>query len=52
MSEPEDYDDAEPNDPEELMEEYEYNELDLAPEEGYEALSEVGDWDEDGAEQE
>jgi hypothetical protein len=30
----------------------EYDELDLAPEEGYEALSEMGDWDEDGAERE
>ncbi len=32
------------------MDAWEYDELDLAPEEGYEALSEMDDWDEDGAE--
>ncbi len=48
MSGPEDRDDADP----EGMDDREYDELDLAPEEGYEALSEMDDWDEDGAERE
>src|SRR5580765_3282249 len=43
-----DDDDADPDD----MTNREYDELDLAPEEGYEALSEMHDWDEDGAERE
>jgi hypothetical protein len=38
-------------DPEEA-DDREYDELDLSPEEGYEELSEVGDWDEDGGERE
>jgi hypothetical protein len=37
-------------DEEEEREEREYDELDLAPGEGYDALSELGDYDEDGAE--
>jgi hypothetical protein len=43
--------DPEEEDPED-MDDRDYDELDLAPEEGYEALSEMDDWDEDGAEQE
>src|SRR5207249_5070174 len=47
------YADYEPEDTDpEGMDDREYDELDLAPEEGYEALSEMDDWDEDGAERE
>jgi hypothetical protein len=46
--EEEDWEDDDP----EAMNDREYDELDLAPEEGYEALSEMHDWDEDGAERE
>jgi hypothetical protein len=46
-SDGQDYD-ADPED----MDAREYDELDLAPEEAYGALSEMDDWDEDGAERE
>ena len=47
MNGPEQWDDANPQD----MDRRDHDEFDLAPEEGYEALSEMDDWDEDGAEQ-
>lgn len=48
MSGPEDWDNIDPED----MDDREYDELDLAPEEGFDALSEMDDWDEDGTERE
>jgi hypothetical protein len=46
MRGPQDSDDDDP----EKMDAREYDELDLAPEEAHDTLSEMGDWDEDGAE--